>query len=68
MTVYRYLSAQLVEDMFPGLTVERLARWRWAKTGPSYVSAGRQRLYRQDVVEAFLESHTVIVGGEGSQP
>lgn len=48
-----------VEIAFPGLTADRLARWRWAKTGPRYTKAGRQILYRRNDIEEFLTNRMV---------
>ena len=52
----KYLSPDQVEHFYPGLSRQRLERWRWAKTGPAYVKAGRQILYSHDDLEAFLAS------------
>jgi hypothetical protein len=54
-----YLAPKSVADTFPGLTSQRLARWRWATTGPAYSKVGRQILYRRDVVERFVAEHEV---------
>jgi hypothetical protein len=54
-----YLSPKSVADTFPGLTSERLARWRWKMTGPAYSKVGRQILYRRDVLEQFVADHQV---------
>lgn len=56
-----YLSPEQVGTIYPGLTADRLARWRWAKVGPSYMKAGRQILYRGQDIEAYLASVTVEV-------
>ena len=55
----QYLSPRQVETIFPGLTPARLARWRWARTGPIYSKVGRQILYRRDAVETFLDQSTM---------
>ena len=50
-----FMTAHQVQFEFPGLTPARLARWRWAKTGPSPCKKiGRQILYRRDTIEAYL--------------
>ncbi len=56
----QYLSPHDVERDYPGLTADRLARWRWAKVGPEYVAAGKQRLYRREAIEEFLSRNTVV--------
>ena len=61
-----YLSQDQVATLFPGLTPQRLTRWRWAKTGPAYVRAGRQRLYRHDAVVTWLEQNQVTHSGASS--
>jgi hypothetical protein len=54
-----YLAPQQIEQFYPGLKASRLARWRWAKTGPRYTKAGRSVLYTRADIEAFLEAHAV---------
>lgn len=58
----QYLSPDQVGSSFPGLTADRLARWRWAKSGPTYSKVGRQILYKREDVEAFLAKHMVVAG------
>lgn len=55
----QYLAPQQIEQFYPGLKEDRLARWRWAKTGPRYIKAGRSVLYTRADIEAFLEAHAV---------
>jgi hypothetical protein len=62
-----YLSPQSVADAFPGLTADRLARWRWAHVGPNYVKAGRTVLYRLCDVEDFLSGNLVVLSDAGQQ-
>jgi hypothetical protein len=50
----QYLGPVQVTDHYPGITADRLARWRWARTGPRYSKVGRQILYLREDVEAFL--------------
>lgn len=54
-----YLAPQHIEQFYPGLKANRLARWRWAKTGPRYIKAGRSVLYARADIETFLEEHAV---------
>jgi hypothetical protein len=61
----KYLGPDQVAQYYPGLTADRLARWRWAKTGPQYTKAGRQVLYSHDCIEAYLVKNAVGVSDVG---
>lgn len=54
-----YLAPEQIDQFYPGLKADRLARWRWAKIGPRYTKAGRNVLYTRADIEAFLEDHAV---------
>lgn len=54
-----YLPPGQVHLHFPGLTADRLARWRWARVGPAYSKIGRQILYRRADIERFLADSLV---------
>ena len=55
-----YLLPSDVEKEFSGLTIERLARWRWEKRGPVYSRLGRQVLYQRADLKAFLRENRVL--------
>jgi hypothetical protein len=54
-----FISPSQVGELFPGITADCLARWRWARKGPRYYKAGRKTLYTAADIEAFLEAHAV---------
>jgi hypothetical protein len=45
-------------------SVALLRKWRLFREGPSYVKIGRLVRYRQDDLNAFLDSHRVETGGQ----
>ena len=55
----QYLSPTQVETIYPNLTAARLARWRWAKTGPAFVKLGRVVIYRREDIEAYVAANLV---------
>jgi hypothetical protein len=44
-------------------SVALMRKWRLFREGPSYVKIGRLVRYRQDDLNAFLDSHRVETGG-----
>lgn len=46
-----------------GCSVALLRKWRLFREGPSYVKIGRLVRYRQEDLDAFLDSHRVVTGG-----
>jgi hypothetical protein len=54
-----FINTDRIGELFPGITADRLARWRWARKGPRYYKAGRNVLYTRADIEAFLEAHAV---------
>jgi hypothetical protein len=54
-----YLTAELVEREYPGLTRRRLARLRAARSAPQYFKTGKLILYRRCDIEAFLATALV---------
>jgi hypothetical protein len=53
------------------LSIRTLERWRWKRTGPSYIKVGGRVLYRLEDILAYEASglrqlQSVIVGRPGS--
>lgn len=44
---------------FVGVTLKTLQKWRWQRTGPTFVKMGRLIRYRREDVERWLESQLV---------
>lgn len=53
-----------------GFNPQTLAQWRWMGHGPDYIkqSPGRggRIKYKRSAIEAWLEAHTVQVGGDAA--
>ena len=61
----QYLTADMVERDYPGLTRRRLARLRSERSAPQYIKTGKLILYRRSDIEAFLASALVREAGNG---
>lgn len=44
---------------FLGVAVQTVRKWRWQRSGPSFVKTGRLVRYRLADVEAWLDRQTV---------
>lgn len=47
---------------------QRLAEWRYKRTGPAFVKIGRQVRYRTEDVDAWLAARTVATTDASSAP
>ena len=61
----QYLTPEMVERDYPGLSRRRLARLRAAHHAPQYVKTGRLIMYRRADIEAFLASALVTGASNG---
>lgn len=57
---HTFLTPLEVSELVPGLTVKKLAEWRYEKRGPRYRKLGRAVLYALDELEEWIESSTVL--------
>jgi hypothetical protein len=46
-----------------GCSVALMRKWRLFREGPSYIKVGRLVRYKQEDLNAFLNSHRVVTGG-----
>lgn len=53
---HTFVTPQEVAEMIPGLTVKKLAEWRYEHRGPRYRKLGRLVLYAIDELEAWIEA------------
>lgn len=65
-----FLTPFQVAAQYPGITVQTLANWRWAGTGPDYIKttparSGRIK-YRRSAIDAWLDANTVRTAGRAA--
>lgn len=46
------------------LSPRTLERWRWLKTGPTYLRAGGRILYRLEDIEAYEKASLHVTSGQ----
>ncbi|MGM7668377.1 helix-turn-helix transcriptional regulator [Microbacterium sp. A196] len=61
---HTYISPQEVADLIPGLTVKKLAEWRYERRGPRYRKIGRLILYALDELEDWIEASARLGDGD----
>ncbi len=54
----KYLTDRQVSAL-TGIALQTLRNWRAQSKGPDYAKLGRSVRYREDVVLAWMESHTI---------
>lgn len=53
---HTYLTPIEVVELIPGLSVKKLAEWRYERRGPRYRKLGRVVLYALDELEEWIEA------------
>lgn len=51
-----FVKPQEVARLIPGLTVKKLAEWRYERRGPDYYKFGRVVLYDLDELKAWIDA------------
>lgn len=59
-----FLTPQDVAELIPGMTVKKLAEWRYERRGPRYRKLGRLVLYALDELEEWIESSAKLGDGD----
>lgn len=63
---HTYLSPEEVAELLPGLTVKKLAEWRYERRGPRYRKIGRLILYALDELEEWIEASAKLGESDAS--
>ncbi|WP_404473585.1 hypothetical protein [Microbacterium aerolatum] len=59
---HEFVKPQDVALLIPGLTVKKLAEWRYERRGPDYYKFGRVILYDVSELKEWIEASAMSAG------
>ncbi|GEK86668.1 helix-turn-helix domain-containing protein [Microbacterium aerolatum] len=59
---HEFVKPQEVARLIPGLTVKKLAEWRYERRGPDYYKFGRVILYDVEELKAWINASAMSAG------